>query len=389
MCVCVAVLIVCATGLIQGAGSEVADAVMKGDTAAVRRLLAAKGDVNAPQVDGATALHWAVYRDDVETAGMLIRAGADVGAVNREGTTPLSMAALYGNTAMIDTLLKAGADPKERGRYGETVVMLAARNGKPDAIKMLVAAGADVNAAETLRGTTALMWAAEEGHAAAVKTLVELGADVSAKSGPAGLPRNYMAQAVNVAAVQAAAKRRREAREAGRTLEEQTAYELANGLPTPTGTGSAGGNLASAQATRDARRAAAAAQAAQDAQQDVIIAGLVGGGSGGLTPLVFAAREGDTESARVLLRRALLQQPHLPRSSSHQRLRHLRQLRRQRHKRDKRAGGVVDAAVVQVPAADSRTPRARTRAGRLPHPILTATIRKWWSRAWLAAAVVV
>src|SRR2546422_6809597 len=37
-----------------------------------------------------------------------------------------------------------------------------------------------------------LMWAAEQGHAAAAKTLVELGADVGAKSGPAGLPRNYM-----------------------------------------------------------------------------------------------------------------------------------------------------------------------------------------------------
>ena len=49
-----------------------------------------------------------------------------------------------------------------------------------------------------MRGTSALMWAAEQGHAAAVKALVELGADVSAKSGPAGLPRNYMAQKVTV-----------------------------------------------------------------------------------------------------------------------------------------------------------------------------------------------
>ena len=103
--------------------------------------------------------------------------------------------------------------------------MFAARNGNPAAIKLLVAAGADVNAKEALRSTTALMWAAEEGHAAAVKALVELGADVSARSGPAGLPRNYMAQAVNVNQVQAAAKRRREARAAGRTLEQQAEFE--------------------------------------------------------------------------------------------------------------------------------------------------------------------
>ena len=289
----------------HAAGSDIADAAMKGETAAVRRLLLAKADVNATQVDGATALHWAVYRDDVEMADMLLKAGANVKTANREGTTPLFMASLYGNPVMIERLIKAGAIANERGPNGETTVMFAARNGNPAAIKLLVAAGADVNAKEAIRSTTALMWAAEEGHPAAVKALVELGADVSAKSGAAGLPRNYMAQAVNVNQVQAAAKRRREARAAGRTLDQQAEYERANGLATPTGTGSGGGNLAVAPAAGQgagarAAAAAAAAQADQD-NQDVIVAGLVGGGSGGLTPLVFAAREGDIESAKVLL----------------------------------------------------------------------------------------
>jgi ankyrin repeat protein len=62
------VLLIGSTAFMSGAASDVADAVMKGDTAAVRKLLAAKADVNAPQVDGATALHWAVYRDEVELA---------------------------------------------------------------------------------------------------------------------------------------------------------------------------------------------------------------------------------------------------------------------------------------------------------------------------------
>jgi ankyrin repeat protein len=217
------------------------------------------------------------------------------------------MAALYGNPAMIERLLKAGADARQLGPNGETTIMYAARNGNPAAIKLLVAAGADVNAKEAIRSTTALMWAAEEGHPAAVKALVEVGADISAKSGPAGLPRNYMAQAVNVDQVKAAAKRRHDAAAAGRTLEQQAEFERANGLATPSGTGSAGGNLvvpgaAGGQGAAQARaRAAAAAAADQDNNQDVIVAGLVGGGSGGLTPLVFAAREGDVESARVLL----------------------------------------------------------------------------------------
>src|SRR6266516_7697351 len=77
--------------------SDVADAVMKGDKAALRTLLQQKADVNAPQVDGATALHWAVYRDDLEAVDLLVRAGANVNAANREGTTPIAMSALYGN----------------------------------------------------------------------------------------------------------------------------------------------------------------------------------------------------------------------------------------------------------------------------------------------------
>ena len=61
----------------------------KGDRAAVQKLIQQKADVNAPQVDGATALHWAVYREDAELVDMLIRAGANVKAANREGVTPL------------------------------------------------------------------------------------------------------------------------------------------------------------------------------------------------------------------------------------------------------------------------------------------------------------
>ena len=137
--------------------SDVADAAMKSDKAALRTLLQQKADVNAPQVDGATALHWAVYRDELQMADLLIRAGARVDAANREGITALHMASLYGNALLIDRLLKAGADAKQTGPAGETMIMLAARNGNPEAIKLLVKAGGDVNAREPIRRTTALM----------------------------------------------------------------------------------------------------------------------------------------------------------------------------------------------------------------------------------------
>src|SRR5205085_6938049 len=100
----VVLLIVCTTVLTRGAGSDVADAAMKGDTAAVRKLLLAKSDVNATQVDGASALHWAVYRDNIELVDLLLKAGANVNAANREGTTPLFMASLYGNATLIARL---------------------------------------------------------------------------------------------------------------------------------------------------------------------------------------------------------------------------------------------------------------------------------------------
>ena len=58
---------------------------MKGDKAAVRALLEQRADVNVPQADGATALHWATFRGNKELVDLLIRAGADVKAASREG----------------------------------------------------------------------------------------------------------------------------------------------------------------------------------------------------------------------------------------------------------------------------------------------------------------
>jgi ankyrin repeat protein len=310
-----AALVMCVAGAARAAGrSDVADAVMKGDKAALRTLLQQKADVNAPQIDGATALHWAVYRNDLEAADLLIRAGIKVDTVNREGVAPLAMASLYGSAAMLDMLLKAGTDAKQRGANGETMLMLAARNGNPDAVKRLVAAGADVNAKERVRGTTALMWAVEQRHAAAVKVLLEVGADAGARTGPAGLPRNYLAPRVNTAAVRDAARRHAAAAAAGRTYEEQLEYEAAQGMKISLGfrgTLNADGSRVEGTpaAARPGQGGAGATSApapppppvneADDA--DVIVAGLVGSGGGGLTALIFAAREGDIESAKALL----------------------------------------------------------------------------------------
>jgi ankyrin repeat protein len=222
-------------GSAAAAGSEVADAAMQQDREAIRALLQRKADVNAPQVDGTTALHWAVRMDDLELADMLIRAGATVTAANLQGVTALQLAALNGTAAMLGTLIKAGADPNApHTRYNDTALMLAARTGKTDALEVLLEAGARVNQQETWGGTTALMWAVAERHPAAVKVLIDDGADVNARS--------HFVPAAN-----------------GRGFEGRTPV---------------------------------ASKADQNVEEFA---------SGWMTPLMFAAREGDVESARLLI----------------------------------------------------------------------------------------
>ncbi len=134
---------------------------MKGDKAAVRSLLQQKRwGVNATQIDGTTALHWAVRVDDLETADLLLRAGAKVSLANREGTTPLLLATVNGNAPMIEKLIAAGADPNvPLTKDGDTALMMASRTGRADSVKVLLDHGAKVNTKESWGDTTALMWA--------------------------------------------------------------------------------------------------------------------------------------------------------------------------------------------------------------------------------------
>ena len=236
----------------SGPGATVVDAAMRRDITAVRALLKQKADVNATQPDGATALHWAAYYNDLELADVLIGAGAVAAMPNRDGATPLQLACVNGSAGMIDRLLKAGADPNERGLNGETALMMASRTGTLDAIALLLDRGADVNARETLRGTTALMWAAAQAHPEAVRLLVQRGADVSTRSNPAALGRTaYLAPT---------ARQRGAEVQADAAAAVQTRAERGEGF----------------------------------GQREVAQ-------GGGLTALVFAAREGDLATAKVLL----------------------------------------------------------------------------------------
>jgi len=161
---------------------RLADAAMKKDAATVRTLLQQKVDVNAPGRDGTPALHWMIRVDDLETVRLLLRAGANAKFADRYGVTPLYLACFNGNAAMIQLLLDAGADANSADPTGETALMTAARVGDLDSVKVLLDRGAIVDAKDPTFQQTALMVAVREGHAEVVRLLIDRGANVNAKT---------------------------------------------------------------------------------------------------------------------------------------------------------------------------------------------------------------
>jgi uncharacterized protein len=292
------IVLLCLSGVVLCAAgpSDVADAVMRGDQAAVEKLVEQHADVNAPQADGATALHWAVFRSDKAMVDLLLRAGANAKVANRDGSTPLWLACINGDAPVIAALLTAGADANEKLPLGRTPLMVAARTGNVDAIKVLLDHGADVNAKETLRGTTALMWAADEGHAAAIQLLVQHGADIKAQSDPAERGRGPALGKSNDP----------------RKAVEALGKALAAGIPTPQlgalGTTSLIPVVPEKRgAGRGRGQGGAAGADGLDQGDDAAAVFGFGRGrpapkdGGGLTALVYAVRSDDLDSVKALL----------------------------------------------------------------------------------------
>lgn len=176
-------ILLIATTLITAAAARPAiiEAVRKGDKDALRTLLQKGANVNEAEADGATALHWASYRDDVQIADALLKAGAKVNTANDLGTTALWMASQNGSDAMVKRLLDAGANPNLALLSGETPLMVAARTGSASVAQLLIAKGANVNAFGT-RKQNALMWAVGQKHPEVVKVLLASGVDIHARS---------------------------------------------------------------------------------------------------------------------------------------------------------------------------------------------------------------
>ena len=177
-----------ASGFAAVPNGALALAAERGDQPLVRSLLQQGADVNASGVDGSTPLHRAVMADRLDVASLLLKAGARVAATDRYGVTPLALASINGDARMIRLLIEAGADPNGVDSAGEPALMTAARTGVPDALRALVDAGAKVDARDTQFQQTSLMIAVRENQVVAVDFLIGHGAAVNAQTRKGPLP---------------------------------------------------------------------------------------------------------------------------------------------------------------------------------------------------------
>jgi ankyrin repeat protein len=189
-----AMIVLCGSAMGAQAADSLLQAAQSGDSAAALGLVAGKADVNARQEDGTTALHWAAYHDDLPLLRQLIKAGAKVNVTNDYGSTPLAEAAERADPEALRILLQAGADVESPNAQGQTALMSVARSDVVEAARVLVAHGANVNATEKWRGQTALMWASAQSRPAMVQFLLEHGAAVNAREDVREWPRRVTAE---------------------------------------------------------------------------------------------------------------------------------------------------------------------------------------------------
>ncbi|MGH7467310.1 MAG: ankyrin repeat domain-containing protein [Longimicrobiales bacterium] len=271
--------------------SPLADAAMRGDRVLVRSLLAKGADVNAPQGDGMTALHWASARGDVELADLLVRAGAKLEAVTRNGAyTPLHLASKAGYAPVVRRLLKAGSNIKAiTTTGGVSALHLAAGAGSADAVTALLERGSDPNVRETGWGQTPLIFAAAYNRVEVVKVLLKRGAHVAITTTVLDLPAR---DAVD----RTAGQRRNQTLNAFR----KQSSDSQTWRPSSAQVQAA---VSAAQQVQKAGATAEVAEADPDPSGGEEVAGYSGlvGSQGGLTALLHAVREGHKEATALLL----------------------------------------------------------------------------------------
>ena len=201
----------------------------------------------------------AAQRKDIAAVRSLVSRKANVNAPQADGTTALHWAVHWNDAEAVSLLLQAGATVSTTNRFGSSPLSEAATAGNAALVKTLLDAGADARVLSTPDGETVLMSAARTGNIDAVRLLLDRGADVNARE-------RYKGQ---TALMWAAAERH--APIVKLLLERGADWKVRS-------------------FDRDTRppKLSAASSISPIPR-------------GGFTALMFAAREGDLESARIML----------------------------------------------------------------------------------------
>jgi ankyrin repeat protein len=123
----------------------------------------------------------AAQRQDAASLRDLLNRHPAVNARQADGTSALHWAAHWNDTDTVRLLIAAGADAKAVNRYGATPLSEAAALGNAPVVEMLLKAGADPNTRTTYDGETVLMTTARSGNAEAVRALLDHGADANTR----------------------------------------------------------------------------------------------------------------------------------------------------------------------------------------------------------------
>ena len=297
--------------------ASIADAAMKRDAAAVRTLIKQGADVNAAQGDGMTALHWAAMQGDAELVKMLVAAGARTEVTTRNAAyVPLHLAARAGNAAAVSALLDAGANVRAATSSGGTTALhFAAANGDRATVLALLDHKAPVDARDNAFMQTPIMWAAAYDRSEAVALLAARGADVTAFSKVEDISAQERTEraALTLRAKRIAALKAAEAPPltvAQRAKAAKDSVARRDSLARVDSIAS----IAKTDTTKGARgthggRAGAAGAAGRDTSAGGMAIGTRGasygelvGDKGGLTPLLFAVRQGNVKTVEALLK---------------------------------------------------------------------------------------
>ncbi len=138
-------------------------------------LMGAGGNGRPALVDAARNANW-------ESVRSLLQESADANASEGDGSTALHWASYHNNTEAAGLLLRAGADANAANDLGVTPLWAAGLNGSAAMARLLLDAGANPNKA-LLSGETALMVAARSGSVEVVELLLERDADIEARGG--------------------------------------------------------------------------------------------------------------------------------------------------------------------------------------------------------------